>query len=259
MKTFLVPLFLGALGLALITAEPARAQSGFNSSRPPTADRAFPGAFSQPQPQQNAPVATAVPGNGMPGYAGYNAAAMGMSAAPIDPNHKLGRGDVLTYYVREDREDPSKIPPVIVTDSGEVELPPLGRVRAAGKTVSQLTAEVKSQLEQKYYWPGHATVVLGLNSEAVRSSRGRVYIVGPVKSEGAVDLPVDGELTVSNAIAKCSGFKDFASKKVRVFRKGGPADGIEVDVGRVNKGRLDEDVVLQPDDRIVVKEKIFNL
>lgn len=246
-----LPIVLGALSLACTFR--ASAQNGFNSSPLPNA---APFSSLHAAPASNLP--PMAPANPYAGAAYGGAPAPGAypvpSAAPIDPNHKLGRGDRLSFRVVEDRDD--KVWPLFVTDSGEVDVPLIGRVRAVGKSTDQLQADIKSQLEREYYY--HATVIMGLDNIAPIASKGRVYVTGAVRSEGAVELPTDEPLTVSKAIAKVGGFRDFGSRVVKVQRRGGPPGGISVDVGAVNKGAIDKDIVLQPEDIIVVREKILN-
>ena len=89
-------------------------------------------------------------------------------------------------------------------------------------------------------------------------SRGRVYVTGSVKGPGPQEIPPDETYTVSKAIIRAGGFGDFANKrKVKLTRKNGEA--LVIDVRRViEKGRTDEDVVLQPDDQIFVPQNIVN-
>ena len=88
----------------------------------------------------------------------------GLSTEAIDPDHKLERGDQLSYRVQEDRDD--KVSELVVTATGEVQLPLGGRVKAVGKSTRELASDIKSQLEREYYY--HATVDLGFISVAQR-------------------------------------------------------------------------------------------
>ncbi len=172
---------------------------------------------------------------------------------PIDPDHKIGPRDVLSYRVSEDRENEDH--QLTVTDSGEVVLPIGGlRVKAAGKTPQQLTGDIKSALEREFYRPGHATVALGLLYTAPNASKGRVFFSGEVK--GAIDLPADGELTVVQAILQLGGFTlDADQKRVFIYRKGGSKKGIQVNGKAVLNGDSSKDVVLQPGDTVKVERK----
>ena len=41
------------------------------------------------------------------------------------------------------------------------------------------------------------------------------------------------------------------------MRKGGPEKGIPVNIKAVEAGKLDQDVVLEPDDKVIVPEATF--
>src|SRR6059058_4463949 len=69
--------------------------------------------------------------------------------AVLDDHQKLGPGDRVTYRVMEDQDEPRAI---TITDSGDLEVPYLGLVHAAGKTSRDLAKEVKGLLEQKLYF-----------------------------------------------------------------------------------------------------------
>jgi len=64
---------------------------------------------------------------------------------------------------------------------------------------------------------------------------------------------------VSKAVIRAGGFGDFANKrKVKLTRKNGQE--LTVDLKRIiEEGRTDEDIVLQPDDRIFVPQRLINM
>ena len=242
---------LALLPVALVAQVPfsspqAPGLSPFNrGNNLPPANTPPPRPSSNPLQQQT---------SGMNG--GYPAASA--VTGPIDPDHRLGPRDQLSYSVVEDRD--GKVYDLIVTDSGEVELP-LGslRVKASGKTTQQLTSDIKSALEREYYKPGHATVSLGLRYSAPNASKGKVYFTGEINGKGALDLPSDGQLTVYQAILQLGGFTQEANLKgVFIYRKGAPKDGIRVDCKAVSNGDSSKDVVLQPGDTVKVKRKMFD-
>ena len=191
-----------------------------------------------------------------PGLSGATGSSVPMSLENVGPDYKLRRGDMLSYQVREDRDPMLTLP---VTDSGEIEPPYLGRrINAVGKTCGQLQTEVKAALERELYV--RATVQLGLNRVSPVQSRGRVYMTGQIRNIGPLELPTDEALTVSNAILRAGGFRDFADQNnVRLIRKDGPSGGVQVLVKRILEGKRNyEDPVLQPGDTILVKEKLIN-
>ena len=96
-----------------------------------------------------------------------------------------------------------------------------------------------------------------------KSKGGVIYVYGQVGSPGAVQLPENEILTVSKVIIRCGGFRDFANKThVKLVRKnsasGKPKTMIVNLVRVIDKGKLDEDVVVKDGDYIVVPEKFFN-
>src|SRR5687767_3047415 len=62
----------------------------------------------------------------------------------LDNQQKLGPGDRITYRVIEDQDEPRTL---LITDSGDLEVPYLGLVHAAGKTSLELAGEIKKLLE----------------------------------------------------------------------------------------------------------------
>lgn len=171
---------------------------------------------------------------------------------------KLGVGDRVSFRVVEDRRDPI---PLFVTESGEMEVPLIGRVMANNKTCKQLAREIKPLLEKDYFH--QATVIIGLDSIGTKS-RGKVYLTGQVRQQGGMDIQPDEVLTVSKAILKAGGLADFANKKkIKLIRKkpGDPnATTTQIlDLAEIlEKGRIEKDVILEPGDLIVVPERLIN-
>jgi protein involved in polysaccharide export with SLBB domain len=173
----------------------------------------------------------------------------------LDDERPLRIGDTLSMRVVEDRESPVSL---LVTDSGEVEVPLIGRVLAKGKTCKQLAYAIKVPLERDYYYK--ATVIIALDTAGLKSP-GRVYVTGQVRNQGPLDIPPDETFTVSKAILRAGGFADFANKrKVKLVRKkGGSTETTIVDVELiVKKGRTDKDPVVEADDTIIVPERLIN-
>jgi protein involved in polysaccharide export with SLBB domain len=176
------------------------------------------------------------------------------SMAALDDNHKLAIGDRLSFHLLEDDEDPK---PLIVTDSGDLEVPYIGRYPAVNKTCKQLARELKTELEKEYYY--QATVIVAV--DVMTKSRGKVYLDGPVRAPGPQDIPSDEVLTLSKAILRAGGFGDFAdTHNVKVTRKAGAGAGEDrtfvVDVADIlKKGKTESDLPLEPGDLIYVPER----
>ncbi len=191
--------------------------------------------------------------------AATNALALSATASStesLDDQRKLGPGDRITYRVIEDQDEPRSL---TVTDSGDLEVPYYGLVHAAGKTSAQLAKEIKARLEEKLYY--QASVVIAV--ELVNKTRvtGKVYVTGQVRNKGGYEIPAGETFTVSKAILAAGGFSDFSDKKnVRLIRK--TAQGKQTFTVNVldiwEKGKLDKDLVVQPDDLIVVPARLLN-
>jgi polysaccharide biosynthesis/export protein len=171
----------------------------------------------------------------------------------LDDRKRLGTNDFVSFRVVEDRDNESQR--LRVNDNGQVEVPYVGLVQAAGRTSKELAFTIKEALEKEYYY--HATVIIAVDHVSEKS-RGRVYVTGSVRGPGPQEIPPDESYTVSKAVIRAGGFGDFADKrKVRVTRKNG--QDFVVDLKNViERGRSDEDAVLQPDDQVYVPQKLVN-
>jgi protein involved in polysaccharide export with SLBB domain len=172
----------------------------------------------------------------------------------LDNHQKLGPGDRVTYRVIEDQDEPRTL---LVTDSGDLEVPYLGLVHAAGKTCLELAREVKGLLEKKLYY----TATVMMSAEVINKTRvmGKVYVTGQVRNSGGFEVHPGETITVSRAILNAGGFSDFSDKRnVRLIRS--TATGKETRLINVQeiweKGRLDRDLVVEPGDLIVVPERL---
>jgi protein involved in polysaccharide export with SLBB domain len=227
-------LFIISIGLLMLAFHSARSQT--SSSSPETSN---PGVTESPTTGMiQTPVAGAI-----------------TTMEQLDNKTPLKVGDLLTFRILEDEDAPSIL---LVTDSGQVQIPYVGNVVAVNKTPRALAFEVKKALEGALY--KKATVLIALARQTTRSP-GRVYVSGEVIHQGPVELPAGEQMTVSRAIIQAGGFSDFGNKrKVRLIRKNRKSQNVQiVDVAQVlNKGRVDLDVPLQAGDVIVVPARIIN-
>lgn len=222
------------------------------------------GAIGSEMPATNA----AAPGPGLP--AEVTAPTSGVSAPIVtaasrsdpravlivtDDRHRLGPGDKISFQILEDRDPPKQL---TVTDSGELDVPYVGRLLVLGKTCKELAEELKTLLEKDFYY--RATVVLGLDQ--VSRMTGRVYIWGQVRNQGAIEIPVGENFTAGKAILRAGGFTDFANKKkVRLVRASpdGTRETLELNMENIlERGRIEEDVTLRPDDFLIVPARLIN-
>jgi protein involved in polysaccharide export with SLBB domain len=256
----------------LVAGVAAGAQTQPAGKAPRNGDSAFsevpglaPSTPSAPARTVSSPLRTAPASNlppsltmSAPGTNGTDAPSRtSLSGYVPDDKYKLRAGDRVSLQILEDRDLPKSL---VVADSGELDCPYVGRVMAADKTSKQLAAELKAELEKEYYY--RATVVIAL--DVANKFLGRIYVWGQVRNQGPIDIAVNENLTAGKAILRAGGFADFANKKrVKVVR-GGAADTAGKQTFELNMveiledGKTEKDVLLQPDDFIIVPSRLIN-
>jgi len=207
----------------------------------------------QGYPQTTYPQAIPATGLAAPG----TAAAAAERMTVVDPDKKLSAGDQVTIEIVEDRDGEMQR---MVTATGELDVPPLGRVRVSGRTAVEAASEIKLALEKDYYY--HATVKVAIDRIsplAVRS--GMVYLSGEVRMGGPQEMISGETLTLTNAILKAGGIGEWGNhQKVKLTRqtKDGSVQTILADFDKITKsGDAKLDPVLQDGDRIFVPKIFF--
>jgi polysaccharide export outer membrane protein len=224
------------------------------------------GAFAQVNPSpitpsvtQGFPVAQPVTPQtyAVPPYAGSSAASMLNSMDVLNDQTKLKAGDMVSYRVLEEQEQPTEL---TISDDGQLPVPILGRFPAAGKTCKQLALQLKPMLEKEYFYK--ATVIIGIDTLSTKPI-GKVYLTGQVKEQGAIDIPPNETLTVSRAILMDGGLADFADRRrVRLLHHSadtGKTTTTIVDLKEIlDRGHSEKDPVVQDGDTIDVPQRLIN-
>lgn len=141
----------------------------------------------------------------------------------------IAQGDVLEVDVFQ-VDDLDRT--VQVGSDGQISLPLIGTVEAAGKTTSTLKNEIEKAYGAKYLQSPDVTIF-------VKDSAGqRVTVSGAVRRAGV--FPVTGNTSLVQALAQAGGFNEIADKsKVYVFRDFGSRKLVaNYDVGRIEDGKL---------------------
>lgn len=245
MKHAAVLLILLSASVAAL-AQPAAAER--ETDRPATLPSASPQNSQSGQPAAPQPaVADTVPATNAP-----DSSSIGEYV--LDDKHQLLPGDRIGFQIVEDRTNAISM---FVAESRELDIPYIGRVSVAGKTCKQAAEDIKALLEKDYYYK--ATVIIGL--DALSKVLGKVYVFGPVRNPGPVEIPSNETFTAGKAILRAGGFGDFANKKkVQIVRKtetGNRTILVNMDNVLV-KGKTEEDVTLEPDDFIIVPQRSVN-
>ena len=128
------------------------------------------------------------------------------AAAP--PGYVLGANDQISVDVVELPEFNNKS--YRVDPDGTVSLPLLGRVQAAGLTLSQFEGEVQKQLERQVRHPHLVTNLLETRSQGVS-------VIGAVNNPGIQQL--QGSHTLFDVLAGAGGLKTEAGDVITVTRQ----------------------------------------
>lgn len=172
---------------------------------------------------------------------------------PADKAYRIGPLDVLDISVFN---VPELSKSVQVSESGSIGFPLIGDVQAAGRTARDIEANLTAALGSKYLQKPQVTVFIKeYNSQ-------RITIDGAVKRPGV--FPVQGSMTLLQALALAQGVSDGSDDTVVVFRTvNGSRSAARFDIGDVRSGTA-ADPTLVPGDVVVagksaLKEGFNNL
>jgi polysaccharide export outer membrane protein len=164
--------------------------------------------------------------------------------------YRIGAGDVLQLFVWREADISRELP---VRIDGRVSVPLLGDVQAAGRTTTELAAEL-TRLFSRFLTSPQVTVGIA------RANSARFFVLGQVTRPG--EFPLTGRTTVLQALAMAGGFKDFAkTDSIVIVRQeegpSGPAGPGQTFIG-FNYKRLEggkdatQNLLLQAGDTILV-------
>lgn len=166
------------------------------------------------------------------------------SNAQQNGTYIIGVDDVLSINVWNEKDLSKSLP---VRSDGNISLPLVGEIRAAGRTPYELEQEITTRLRTYITSPTVAVIVEKINSK-------KFNILGEVVRPGSYSTALAN--TVVDAIALAGGFRDFAKKKdIYILRQS--ADGKQIRI-RFNykefiAGKnLAQNINLEPHDTIIV-------
>lgn len=171
------------------------------------------------------------------------------AAAAASMGGEFRVGDLVTVALAGSSEYIQKLQPSgphqeRVREDGNITLPLIGDIKAAGRTPGQMQKDIHDRYVPRYFNDITVTV----------SSQARYfYVDGEIKGPGPKEYP--GDMTIVKAISAAGGFTDFAKRwKVRLTRVDGHSEIINVDKAIENP---ELDVPVYPGDKIHVPRRIF--
>jgi polysaccharide biosynthesis/export protein len=176
-----------------------------------------------------------------------NAAATGpLNYSALSDDYCIGPGDVLSISVW--KEPDASVPSVAVRADGRISLPLIKEVEVAGLKPSEAERMLSAKLGRYIHGADVTIIVSQVNSR-------KVYMVGGVKTVGAIDLR--GQLTVLQALTQAGGLTDYAKRKrIYVLRnENGRQVKLPFNYAAVIKGEnIEQNIVLNSNDTIVVPQ-----
>ena len=165
--------------------------------------------------------------------------------APEITNHDhyvIGCEDVLSIHVWREEALSRTVP---VRTDGNISLPLVREIKAAGLTPLELEAAITERLKGFYENPTVSVIVTEANSF-------KVYVSGQVRKPDVYRLRT--ETTVLQVIAMAGGLTDWANpKKILVIRnENGKETRITVNYKKAMKGEPGSNVLLRSGDTVIV-------
>jgi len=158
----------------------------------------------------------------------------------------IGAADLIAISVL-DNKDLDTV--VLVAPNGKIAVPLVGDVQAAGMTVSELSEKLSLELGKKIKAPQVTVTLREVNSY-------RIYFVGKVARPGV--LTSKSEVTLLQALSMAGGIVDGADLSLAYVARGTqrvPADFVKL----LRDGNLTQNIVMEPDDTVVVPDNPLNV
>jgi len=180
---------------------------------------------------------------GVPAAAPRAAGLGPVAAITLPPEFVIGPNDTLSVLFWRDKDMSAD---VVVRPDGNITLPLLNDIQAAGLTPDQLRERILVEARRYIEDPSPTVVVKEINSR-------KMFITGMVEKPGP--YPITGPTTVLQLIAIAGGLKEFADgKNILVMRNdGGRQVAYSFDYKELLKGKnLRQNIELKPGDTVVV-------
>jgi polysaccharide biosynthesis/export protein len=173
------------------------------------------------------------------------------AGAATDPDYVIGPGDTVQVFVWRNPELSVTVP---VRPDGKISTPLVEDMVAVGKTSSQLAREIEKVLAEYIRSPQVNIIVTN-----PVSTFSQIRVIGEVATPQPV--PYREGLTVLDVVLAVGGLTEFAAgNRAKIMRKSPEGKDIEIKVrleSLVRKGKIAENVEVQPGDVLIVPQSFF--
>jgi polysaccharide biosynthesis/export protein len=171
--------------------------------------------------------------------------------AVIDPSYIIGPGDTVQVFVWRNPELSVTVP---VRPDGKISTPLVEAMVAVGKTPSQLARDIEKVLADYVRSPQVNIIVTN-----PVSTFSQIRVIGEVAKPQSI--PYREGLTVLDVVLAVGGLTEFAAgNRAKIIRKNSSGQQTEIKVrleSLVRKGKIDQNVDVQPGDVLMVPPSIF--
>jgi len=191
-------------------------------------------AYAQPQELPTAPAAAGATSAPPPAVPALN--------APVDSSYVLGIGDVVAIALVGRNDLNSR---VRVSTDGTVLLPFVGRIRASGRTVLELSEDIRQALIKGGFFSDAV-----VQAEVVGITSRYATILGAVGSPGL--LPLDRNYHLSEILAKVGGRGGGGGADYVVLTRAAGGESLRFNIDDLATAPPDKDPIVQPGDKIFI-------
>lgn len=192
---------------------------------------------------------------GLAGCEQPNSAELATAAAPQTESaseYVIGPGDVLSIFVYE--APPLSVNELPVRPDGRISVPLVPDVMAAGKTPSQLGADIATKLKKYVNDPNVTVMVHNFQGPADR----QVRVIGEAVDPQAI--PYRENMSVLDVMIATKGLTKFAAgNRAVILRHTGPKEQrIPVHLSDLIKdGDIKQNVTMRPGDTLIIPQSYF--
>jgi len=173
------------------------------------------------------------------------------ASASVTGEYLIGPGDTLKVFVWGQPDLSVTVP---VRPDGRISTPLIDDLVAVGKTPTQLADEMQAVLSEYLRSPKVNVIV----QDFVGTFGSQIRVLGEVTEPGAV--PFRERMTLLDVMMEVGGLTRFAAgnrgRLIRIVDGSSEEFRVRVD-DLVNKGRIEENVLMRPGDIVIIPESIF--
>jgi polysaccharide export outer membrane protein len=171
-------------------------------------------------------------------------------AAPIKTTYKIGPGDSLHIYVRNNPDLTMTVP---VRPDGKISIPLVESIQAAGKTPKQLASDLEARLSQYIRNPLVTVIVTNF----VGTYADQVRVVGQAAQPQSI--PYRKGMTLLDVMIKVGGLTQYAAgnRATLVRTVNGQEKKYAIHLQDLLNGDINDNAPVRPGDTIIIPRTYF--